>query len=169
VFIAKASALALLLGSALSFCGVSCMKRSTGHTHIHRQRTTSPTPTHTHTTRTTPQTLKRWCELYDMRDIQNNNKTLRASRLCAQLLWCELYDMREIQKNLRAARVGLHKRFVLSKAFLHWSIVLVLPPPSALLALLQYHYTTNAQYATPHPTPPWVCHIPYNIGNGNIL
>ena len=28
-------------------CGVSCIKRSTGHTHTHRQRTTPPTPTHT--------------------------------------------------------------------------------------------------------------------------
>jgi len=38
--------------------------------------------------------------------------------------------------------------------------MLLLPPPSTLLTLLQYHCTINAQYATPHPTP--LC-MPYTI------
>jgi len=43
--------------------------------------------------------------------------------------------------------------FVHYNAILQYSIILVLPPPSALLTLLQYYRTTIAQYTTPHPTP----------------
>ena len=48
---------------------------------------------------------------------------------------------------------GLHKIFLHSKAFLHQSIILLLPPPSALLTRLQYYCTSDVQYTTPHPTP----------------
>jgi len=46
-------------------------------------------------------------------------------------------------------RLGLYTIFVRSKAFLHYPIILILPPPSALLTLLQYYCTTNTQYTTP--------------------
>jgi len=49
--------------------------------------------------------------------------------------------------------VGFYKLFVHSKAFLHKSVILVLPPLSALLTLLPYYCTTNAQHTTPQPTP----------------
>ena len=36
----------------------------------------------------------------------------------------------------------------------------ILPPPSTLLTLLRCHCTTNARYATPHPSP---LRMPYTI------
>jgi len=59
-----------------------------------------------------------------------------------------------------ALSVGLYKIFVRSKAFLHYPIILALPPPSALLTLLQYYCTTIAQYTT--PTRPPLC-LQYTI------
>ena len=47
--------------------------------------------------------------------------------------------------------LGIYKIFVHSKAFLHWSILLVLPRLPALLTRLQYYCTTSGQYATPPP------------------
>jgi len=51
--------------------------------------------------------------------------------------------------------VGLHKIFVHFKAILHYSIILVSPPPSALFTLLQYDCTTIAPYTHSPPTPPF--------------
>jgi len=58
--------------------------------------------------------------------------------------------------------VGLYKGFVHSKAIFHYSTILVLPPPSALLTLLQYYRTTIRQYATP-TRPPLVYAIHHTI------
>jgi len=41
--------------------------------------------------------------------------------------------------------------------------------PSALPTLLQYYCMPIAQYTTPSPDLPFVCHTPYNIGNNNIV
>ena len=54
------------------------------------------------------------------------------------------------------------------KAFVHESIILLLPPPTCTartIAILVHVYF--AIYDAPRP--PCVCHTQYNIGNDNIL
>jgi len=65
--------------------------------------------------------------------------------------------------------LGLHNIFVHSIAFLHLLIILFMPPPSALLTLLQYYRATNAQHTTPDPSPlVYAIHHNY-IGNCDIV
>ena len=54
-------------------------------------------------------------------------------------------------------QLGLYKMFIHSKAICRYSIIRALPPPSALLTLLQYYRTTIAQYA--NPTRPLLCMV----------
>jgi len=55
------------------------------------------------------------------------------------------------------------------KALLWLSIILLLPPPTskAYPIAISLH-DQCAIYARP-PTPPCLCHTPYNIGDGNIV
>jgi len=61
--------------------------------------------------------------------------------------------------------VGLYKIFVHFEAFLHESIILVLPPPTCIAhnsAIRLHVYCTLYDLSR---TPPCVCHTPCNIGN----
>jgi len=66
-------------------------------------------------------------------------------------------------------RVGIYKIFFHFVAFVHESILLVLPSSTCTahsIAVLLHGYC--AKYDPP-PDPPFVCHTPYNIGECNIL
>ena len=49
-----------------------------------------------------------------------------------------IYNLRSPSTRKRRLPVGLYTRFVRSKALFHHPIILILPPSSALLTLLQY-------------------------------
>jgi len=53
---------------------------------------------------------------------------------------------------VRGSVPGLHKILFYFEAFVHESIILSLPLPPALPALLQYYHTYIAQYTTPPTT-----------------
>jgi len=90
----------------------------------------------------------RWCWWYVYPcDIL----TPRVSHETAYVCVCDLF----LLKHRGTTRFGLYEIFVRSKAVLHYYIILVFPPSSALLTLLQYYCTTNAQYTT--PTWPPLC------------
>ena len=65
--------------------------------------------------------------------------------------------------------LSLYKILLHFKALLWESIILLLPPPTCkaypLAILLHGHCTIYA----PLPTPPFVCHTPYNMVDGNIV
>ena len=65
--------------------------------------------------------------------------------------------------------IGLYKMFDCFGAFVHESIILLLLSPTCIahtIAMLLRDYCVI--YDSP-PDPPFVCHTPYNIGNGNIV
>ena len=65
--------------------------------------------------------------------------------------------------------VGLYKILFYFEAVVHESIILLLPPPTCIahtIAILLHDYC--AIYDPPSE-PSFICHIPYNIGDGNIL
>ena len=64
--------------------------------------------------------------------------------------------------------LSLYKILFHFKALLGESIILLLLPLPTQPTLLQYYCTTIAQY-TPPTDPSFVCHTPYNIGDGNIV
>jgi len=60
--------------------------------------------------------------------------------------------------------IALYKIFIHVKAFVHESIILLLPPhPPTMPTLLQYYCNTIAQYTTPPPPPPPFLPQPKNI------
>jgi len=65
--------------------------------------------------------------------------------------------------------VGLYYILFYFENCWHESIILVFPPPSCIVLtnpILLHVYC--AIYEAP-PDHPFVCHTPYNIGNGNIV
>ena len=66
-------------------------------------------------------------------------------------------------------QVSLYKILFYLEAFLWESIILLLPPPTCnaypIIILSHAHCSIYA----PPPTPPFLCHTPYNIGDGNIV
>jgi len=44
----------------------------------------------------------------------------------------------------------------------------IAPPPCIARTRLQYDCKIIAQHRTP-PDPPFACHTPYNIGDGNVV
>ena len=71
--------------------------------------------------------------------------------------------------DMYSSPVSLGKTLFHFKALLWESIILVLPPLTCkacpIAVLLRDHC---ALYAPP-PTPPFLCHTPYNIGDDNII
>jgi len=66
-------------------------------------------------------------------------------------------------------RIGRYKTFFHLEAFVHKSIILVLPLITCIahtIAILLHDYC--AIYDPP-PDPPCISHTPYNIGNDNIV
>jgi len=64
--------------------------------------------------------------------------------------------------------VGLYKILFHFKASLWESILLSSPSQPTTHPIAIYYWTTIAQYAPAHG-PPFLCHIPYDIGDGNIV
>jgi len=80
------------------------------------------------------------CPTYDPNGLTRQWHRVNPTRCCGSGL-------------ARPLDLGLYKIFVHAIAFLHLSIIIVLPPPYALLTLSPHDCTTNAQDATPHLTP----------------
>ena len=67
------------------------------------------------------------------------------------------------------SHVGLDKILFYFEAFVHESIILLLPTPTCIartIAMLLHVYC--AIYAPP-TEPPFVCHAQYHMGNGNLV
>ena len=64
-------------------------------------------------------------------------------------------------------RTGLYKRFFHFEAFVHESIILALLPPTCTAHTIVILLHDYCAIYDPLLDPPFVCHTPYNIGNGN--
>jgi len=67
-----------------------------------------------------------------------------------------------------ANQVSLHKILFHFKALLWESIVRLLFPPTCKAYPIAIRLHDHCAIYAP-PTPPFLCHTPYNIGDGNIV
>jgi len=66
-------------------------------------------------------------------------------------------------------QIGLYKILFYFEASVHEPIIRVLPPPTFIARTIAIRLHAHCAVYDAPSDPPFVCHTPYNIGNGNIV
>ena len=101
-------------------------------------------------------------------DLSSSPNTRPPVPSSSVLLVC--LSLREVPMISRAVSVfGLYRIVFYFEAFVHESIILVLPPPTCTARTIAIRLHVYSAVCDAPPPPTCVCHTPYNIGYGNIV